>query len=96
MFSLINYARFAGINPEEALEKTNKMLDALEQSVVSLEGILGDVEQTQLPREMTKTLQSVNAVLLDLRPLVLQMRNKPNSLIFSGQAVETIEPKKGQ
>ncbi|RUA34644.1 MAG: nucleoside triphosphate pyrophosphohydrolase [Bacteroidetes bacterium] len=24
MFSLINYARFAGINPEEALEKTNK------------------------------------------------------------------------
>ncbi|WP_340154034.1 nucleoside triphosphate pyrophosphohydrolase [uncultured Marivirga sp.] len=24
MFSLINYARFAGINPEEALEKTNR------------------------------------------------------------------------
>ena len=24
LFSLINYARFAGINPEEALEKTNK------------------------------------------------------------------------
>ena len=24
MFSLINYARFAGINPEEALERTNK------------------------------------------------------------------------
>ena len=24
LFSLINYARFAGINPEEALERTNK------------------------------------------------------------------------
>ena len=24
LFSLINYARFIGINPEEALEKTNK------------------------------------------------------------------------
>jgi XTP/dITP diphosphohydrolase len=24
LFSLINYARFIGINPEDALEKTNK------------------------------------------------------------------------
>jgi len=45
---------------------------------------------------MAKTLQSVNAVLLDLKPLVLHMRNKPNSLIFSGQAGEKMEPKKGQ
>jgi hypothetical protein len=45
---------------------------------------------------MAKTLQSVNAVLLDLKPLVLQLRNKPNSLIFKGQAVNEIEPKKGQ
>ena len=83
-------------NANETLEQTNKMLSGLTQSVASLEGILADVDQTQLPVEMTKTLQSVNTVLLDLKPLVLQMRNKSNSLIFDDQAVETIEPKKGQ
>jgi paraquat-inducible protein B len=83
-------------NANETIEQTNKMLSGLTQSVASLEGILADVDQTQLPVEMSKTLQSVNAVLLDLKPLVLQMRNKPNSLIFGDQAVETIEPKKGQ
>jgi len=83
-------------NANETLEQTNKMLSGLTQSVASLEGILADVDQTQLPVEMSKTLRSVNAVLLDLKPLVLQMRNKPNSLIFGDQAVETIEPKKRQ
>ena len=69
-------------NANEILEQTNKMLSGLTQSVASLEGILADVDQTQLPVEITKTLQSVNTVLLDLKPLVLQMRNKSNSLIF--------------
>lgn len=80
----------------ETLAKTNRMLYELANSVTSLDRILNEVDQTQLPTEMVKTLQSVNAVLLDLKPLLLQMRNKPNSLIFSGQPVDKIEPKKGQ
>lgn len=83
-------------NANATLEKTNKMIDGLTVSVNALKGILSDVDQTELPAEMSKTLQSVNAMLLDLKPLVLQMRNQPNSLIFNGQAVDEIEPKKGR
>lgn len=83
-------------NVDETIEKTNAMLDALTQSVTTLESILNDVEQTKLPNEMSKTLQSVDALLRDLQPLVLKVRSKPNSLIFDGQLIDEIEPKKGQ
>ena len=52
LFSLVNFARFAGINPEEALERTNRKFIArfqhLETAVAQAGQRIADLQLTQL------------------------------------------------
>jgi XTP/dITP diphosphohydrolase len=52
LFSLVNFARFAGINPEEALERTNRKFIArfqhLEAAVTQSGQALGDLPLAEL------------------------------------------------
>lgn len=82
-------------NADEALSSTSQMMQKLDRSVSVLEQILVDTEHAELPQEMNETLRSVNAVLLDLKPLIIHLKRQPNGLIFSGQTQDDIEPKKG-
>ena len=82
-------------NADQVFIKTDKMVEKLTQSVDTLEQILSSTHDAQLPQTMHETLRSVDTILLDLKPLLLHLKRKPNGLIFSGQAGETIEPTKG-
>jgi paraquat-inducible protein B len=83
-------------NADKVFIKTDKLVDKLTRSVTTLEQILANTNDAQLPQTMNDTLRSVDAILLDLKPLLLHLKNKPNGLIFSGQVGDTIEPKKGE
>jgi paraquat-inducible protein B len=83
-------------NADQMFMRTDKMVDKLTQSVMTLEQILANTNDANLPQTMNGTLRSVDAILLDLKPLLLHLKNKPNGLIFSGQVGESIEPKKGE
>jgi XTP/dITP diphosphohydrolase len=52
LFSLVNYARFAGINPETALERTNKKFIKRFQYLESKAGELGKKLQDMTLAEM--------------------------------------------
>lgn len=80
-------------NADQILIKTNQVIDKLEHSVVTLEHILVSADNEQLPQNMNKALRSVNDALLDLKPLLIHLKNKPNGLIFTGKTGENIEPK---
>jgi len=71
------------------------MVEKLTQSILTLEEILENTNDAQLPQTMQETLHSVNTILLNLKPLLLHLKRKPNGLIFSGQTGDTIEPTKG-
>jgi paraquat-inducible protein B len=83
-------------NADQVFMKTDKMVEQLTRSVTTLEQILANTNDAQLPQTMNDTLRSVDTILLDLKPLLLHLKNKPNGLIFSGQVGDTIEPKKGE
>jgi len=83
-------------NADQVLMKTDKMVDKLTRSVTTLEQILANTNDAKLPQTMNDTLRSVDTILLDLKPLLLHLKNKPNGLIFSGQVGDNIEPKKGK
>jgi paraquat-inducible protein B len=53
-------------------------------------------EGSQTHNELRKTLASLNAVLIELEPVLTLLNNQPNSLIFSGQRMLQMEPKKAQ
>lgn len=52
LFSMINYARFIGINPEDALERTNKKFirrfQYLEQQAASMDRALSDMDLQEM------------------------------------------------
>ncbi len=83
-------------NADQAFIKADKMIESLTKSATILEQVLQATEEKDLPKSMDKALRSINAILLDLKPLILNLKNKPNSLIFSGQKTDEIAPKKGQ
>ncbi len=82
-------------NADNVLVKTDSMVEKLTQSIIILEEILENTKDAQLPQTMHETLRSVDTILLDLKPLLLHLKRKPNGLIFSSQTGETIEPTKG-
>lgn len=83
-------------NADQMFMRTDMMVDKLTQSVTTLEQILANTNDANLPQAMNGTLRSMDAILLDLKPLLLHLKNKPNGLIFSGQVGESIEPNKGE
>ena len=44
--------------------------------------------------ELTRSLKVLQATMHELKPVLQQLKNKPNSLIFSSEQDETLEPKK--
>ncbi len=65
IFSLINYARFVGINPEDALEKTNrkfiKRFNYLEKTAKSDGHTLGDMTLEQMDKYWEEAKQKKEA-----------------------------------
>jgi len=65
IFSLINYARFVGINPEDALEKTNKKFikrfNYLEEAAKSDGHSLGDMTLEQMDKYWEEAKQKKEA-----------------------------------
>ena len=64
LFSLINYARFIGVNPEDALERTNKKFikrfQYLEQASGSDGKIMGEMSLEEMDKywEQAKQIES--------------------------------------
>lgn len=44
--------------------------------------------------ELNQALRSINDVLLDLKPLMIHLKNQPNSLIFGSKTSDDLEPKR--
>ncbi|TQV87788.1 intermembrane transport protein PqiB [Aliikangiella coralliicola] len=83
----------------QLLENTNQqdipkqIQQALEQITLTTKDFSADSAGYE---ELTRSLRVLQATMHELKPVLQQLKNKPNSLIFSSEQDETIEPKKSQ
>ena len=75
------------LNPQQSLDTLNQTMEAFATLAESYS------EGSASNSELLETLNTLNSRLQELRPLLLQMNQKPNSLIFSGGSVQDVEPK---
>ncbi|WP_444996387.1 intermembrane transport protein PqiB [Aliikangiella sp. IMCC44359] len=78
----------ANANQQNLPQKIN---EALNQITLATAGISEDSQGYQ---ELTKTLKVLQSTLYDLKPVLKQLNDQPNSLIFVGDQKDDIEPKK--
>ncbi|MDT0628712.1 intermembrane transport protein PqiB [Alteromonas sp. W364] len=81
-----------------SLKRSNQTLDALEQTMQELQSTLSGLQpDSQVYRSVEQVMLKVEATLDELKPLVKEVTNQPNSLVF-GQAAkpdeEPVAPKK--
>jgi paraquat-inducible protein B len=86
------------VTTRQSLKRSNQTLDALEQTMQELQSTLSGLQpDSQVYRSVEQVMLKVEATLDELKPLVKEVTNQPNSLVF-GQAAkpdeEPVAPKK--
>jgi len=84
-------------NLEKLLSDTNKkaVVSNLNNTLKSISGVANDFSKgSKNYDELTNTLLQLQESLQELKPILRQVNNKPNSLVFGGVISDDIEPKK--
>ncbi|PCI61835.1 MAG: paraquat-inducible protein B [Gammaproteobacteria bacterium] len=84
-------------NLEQVLSDANKksVVSNINETLNSISKVANDFAKgSQNYDELTNTLLLLQDNLQELKPLLRQVNNKPNSLVFSGALSDDIEPKK--
>ncbi|MDQ7048780.1 MAG: hypothetical protein Q9M92_04265 [Enterobacterales bacterium] len=76
-------------NPESAglIKQINKTLNSIE----NLAKDFSSGSKTQ--QEIISTIQTLEKLLKQITPILTQLKNQPNSLIFAGESDDEVEPK---
>ncbi|MBT8132549.1 MAG: intermembrane transport protein PqiB [Gammaproteobacteria bacterium] len=73
---------------------SHEMIETLNATLSSFQTLAGDFSAgSATHRELQQSLVSLSQTLQELEPLLRNLRQKPNSLIFGGSQGEDIEPK---
>ena len=54
--------------------------------------VTGYSKGSETQETLNQTLRGINDLMLEIQPLLLRLNQQPNSLIFSGQHPEDIQP----
>ena len=72
---------------------TTVLIDGLNETLENVNLLLNDYNaESGAYQSIETTLRSLNRTMNDLKPLLLQLNNKPNSLIFSGDPAAEPQP----
>jgi len=86
---------------EELLASMNQTVQTADSVLVALENTLEELDETlnglepdsSLHRSITETMETLQTTLDSISPLVQEISNKPNSLVFGGNKSPDVEPK---
>ena len=91
---LIDSAEETVKTTEGVIEKAGKILNTLEQSLVELQSTLKGLQpDSQVYRSVEEMIKKVEVTLDEIKPLVKEVANQPNSLVFGEPASSDQQPK---
>jgi paraquat-inducible protein B len=87
--------RKSAIQLEKLLAQSvdGKVVEKISTLLVDLDGLILDFsEGSPTHAELQNTLMSVNSTFNELKPLLIQLNHKPNSLIFTDHKGKDLQP----
>jgi paraquat-inducible protein B len=78
-------------------DASHEILLTLNKTLLSFRQLATDFSQgSETHRDLQRGLQSMERMLLELQPVLRELRKKPNSLIFGGESEVDVEPEGAQ